>query len=184
MTAITITEQQLYLALWTFLKDLALPGLASDGTSVVQGQDNRVSQLTGNYIVMQSLYMPILSTNKTRWTPGSANPGIEGNARSQEWVCQLDVYGENASDIAAIISLVTKTPYAADRFATYGVDMEPLYATEPRQTTMINGEQQYESRYTLEFHAQYNPVVTTPLDFATQLRIGLAEVDTKFPPES
>lgn len=184
MASISITEQQLYLALWTFIKDLALTGLPTDGTGTVQGQDNRVAQLTGDYVVMQSLFMPILSTNKTRWTPGSANPGAEGNGRSQEWVCQLDVYGPNAADNAAVLSLVTKTPYAAARFATYGIDMEPLYATEARQTTMINGEQQYEQRYTLEFHAQYNPVVTTPLDFAAQLRIGLAEVDTKFPPES
>src|SRR6185437_8444727 len=52
-----------------------------------------------------------------------------------------------------------------------GVDMQPLYAEEPRNLTMINAENQYEPRWSFDFIAQFNPVVSTPLDFAVALTV-------------
>ncbi len=48
---------------------------------------------------------------------------------------------------------------------------------------MINGEQQYESRWTFDFVAQFNPVIAVPEQYADQLQINLAEIDATFPPE-
>ena len=60
--------------------------------------------------------------------------------------------------------------------------MQPLYASDPKQTTLINAEQQYNNRWTMDFFAQFNPVVQVPQDFAAALQVDLAEVDEHFPP--
>lgn len=179
MTAatITITEQNLYGTYRAFIQSLLDPSVR-----VLQGQGNRTAMPTGSFVVMQTLSSPILSTNRDTWTPGSVNPGLIAAERSMEWICQTDCYGDDAMELANIISLKARSQYGCDQFATSGFGIQPFYATEPRQTSMINGEQQYENRYTFELHAQYNPSVSTPQDFADTLDIALVEVDAEFPP--
>jgi hypothetical protein len=172
---VNVTEQDLYTALRAFLL------VAAEG-EVVDGQDNLVGLPNGVFCYMTTLRLTGLSTNKTEW---NALALTEANSRSTEWACQLDFYsdtmgpgGTNAWSVAQLI----RTSYAYDFFADLPAGVQPLYATDPINTTMINGEAQYQERYTLEFHAQFNPVVTTPLAFADTLSIGIVEVDAKFPP--
>lgn len=150
-------------------------------TQVVAGQDNLVPQPTGQYVVLQTLLTRPLSTNQESLDVTGL---ITSNARSMEWVCQVDVYGAQAGDRADLLAALVKTNYAIMQFAQSGIDMAPLYATEPRQTTMVNAEDQFEDRYTFEFHAHYNPVVTTPEQSATVLTITPIDVDVRFPPET
>lgn len=173
---ISITKSQLQTALCTFLL-----GILGSGWQVIEAQDNRVAMPTGNFVTMTSLLTPMISTPKEVWTPGTVNPGIESNLTSSRWRCQLDFYGPGAQDAATIVSRLIRTEYACDQFTASGVDMQPLYADEPRNTAMINAEQQYEERWTFDFHAQFNPVVSTPLDFASTLTAELVEVDTTYP---
>ncbi|MEC5859947.1 hypothetical protein QAA66_001505 [Enterobacter asburiae] len=49
---------------------------------------------------------------------------------------------------------------------------------------MINGEQQYEGRWTMEFIGQFNPSVTTRQDFMDSITVGVIAADLKYPPES
>jgi hypothetical protein len=175
VSSTSITESQLYAALRTFLL-----GIAGNVWQVVKAQDNRVAMPTGNFITMTSLTLPILSTSKESWIDPGSNPGTQNNLTSTGWRVQLDVYGPGAQDMALMISRLVRTDYACDQFAASGVDVQPLYAEEPRNTTLINAEQQYEERWTLDVHAQFNPIVTTPLDFADDLKAGLVEVDTTF----
>lgn len=173
---VSITKAQLQTALRAFLL-----GITGNGWQVIEGQDNRVAMPTGTFITMTSMLTPMLSTSKSTWVDPGSNPGTENNLTSSQWRCQLDFYGDGAGDMALTVSRLVRTEYACDQFATSGVDMQPLYAEEPRNTTLINAEQQYEERWTLDFLAQFNPVVSTPLDFAATLTAGLVEVDTTFP---
>lgn len=150
-------------------------------TQVVAGQDNLVAQPTGQYVVLQTLYTRPFSTNSETY---DATGGTTTNSRSMEWCCQVDVYGPQAGDRADLLALLVKTNYAANQFAQSGIDMAPLYATDPRQTTMVNAEEQYEDRYTFEFHAHYNPTVSTPEQFADVLTVTPIDVDVRFPPET
>lgn len=170
---ISITEEMLRQALLEFVATCV------DG-EVVAGQDNRVAQPEGTYYVLQTLWTKGLSTNKETWD--TVNLTVS-NSRDTEWCCQVDVYGANAADRAAILATLCKTQWAADQFAVGGL-LAPLFATDPLQTTMINEEAQYEERYTFEFHAQFNPVVTTPGQFADVLTITPVDVDVRFPPET
>ena len=172
---ISITENDLYTALRAFLMQ------AVDG-DVIAGQDNQVAMPTGTFTVMTTLRVVGLSTNKTVWDQANQQ---EANGRSTEWACQLDFYSDEtgpAVNNAWAFAQLVRTEFACTAFLALPGQIQPLYATDPANTTMINSEAQYQERYTLEFHAQFNPVVTTPLAFADTLTVGLVEVDAKFPP--
>lgn len=176
-TTISITESALLVALRTFML-----GIFPIGVQVIRSQVNRAAMPTGDFIVMTPMLLTGLSQPApVSYTDPGTNPGTANVQRSTQWSVQLDVYGPNAADNAAIVAQLIRTPYACDQLATSG--MQPLYAGEPKQTALINAEQQYENRWTLDFHAQFNPVVQTSQDFAATLYVGLADVDVTFPPE-
>lgn len=172
---ISVTESMLYTALRTFLL-----GLVS--CPIQQSQQNRESMPQGDFILMTGLAAPALSTDKTTFVPGSSNPGNETHARSTQWNVQLDCYGQDAADMAALIATSFKTDYAATALAAAAIEIQPLYANDPRQMTIVNAENQYEPRWIVELALQYNPVVTLPQDFAIGLTVIPAEVDAVFPP--
>ena len=174
---ISITKSQLQTALRTFLI-----GLLGSSWQIIEGQDNRVPMPVGNFVVMTSMTVGYIATPQESWSAGSANPGVDSAKTSSQWRCQLDFYGTGAQDAATAVSRIIRTTYACDQFTASGVDMQPLYAEEPKNLTMINAENQYESRWSFDFVAQFNPVVSTPLDFADSLTVELAEVDAVFPP--
>lgn len=173
--SVSIGKTQLQNALRAFLL-----GITGNGWQVIEAQDNRVAMPTGSFITMTSMLMPMLSTPKQSWTDPGTNPGTENSLTSSQWRCQLDFYGKGAGDMALTVSRLVRTEYACRQFTASGVDMQPLYAEEPRNTAMINAEQQYEERWTFDFLAQFNPIVSTPLDFADTLNAELVEVDTTY----
>lgn len=178
---ISITEANLLTQMKNWL--IAVSGLGTN--AVVKGQANRVAMPNGNYVLMTSLGMKELSyTKKATYTPGSANPGTEGDERSMEWRVQLDCYGPGAFDLADTLKVITRTEFTFDQFAASGVDMQPLYASEPRNLTIVNGEGQYEPRWSFDLHVQYNPVVTFQQSFADALEVTPKSIDAQFPPES
>jgi hypothetical protein len=61
-------------------------------------------------------------------------------------------------------------------------NIQPLYADNPTQMPLIDGEAQYEQRWKLTASLQYNPIVTVSQDFADTLTLTLDEVDATFPP--
>lgn len=133
---IDITEDKLLTALRGFL----LPIVQCE---VFQGQGNRATVPKDPFVEMTTIRTEGLSTNKEIWadTGNSATSAIK-NTRSSKWTVQLDFYGETSMDAANLVAGLIRTDFACTQFAASGVDMAPLYADEPHQTTMINGEQQ------------------------------------------
>lgn len=170
--SIDITGDALLTALRTFL-------LSAFAAEVVQGQANRVAMPQGNFIEMTPLLTADLSTARSTYTPAQQ---LQSIANPVKWTCQLDFYGDAAADNAAIFKTVIRTAYACDQFAASGLVFQPLYASDARNTAMINGEQQYESRYTLEFVGQFTPIVSVTQASALSLQVDLVEVDEHFPP--
>lgn len=170
--AIDITGEALLTALRTFL-------LSAFAAEVIQGQANRVAMPKGSFIEMTPLLTADLSTARSTYTPAQQ---LQSIANPVQWTCQLDFYGDGAADNAAMFKTVIRTAYACDQFAASGLVFQPLYASDARNTAMINGEQQYENRYTLEFVAQFTPIVGVTQQSALALNVELAEVDETFPP--
>lgn len=174
-STVNVTESDLFTALRSFL--LTVIG---DSVEVIQTQNNRVPMPLGPFIAMTPLFITGLSTPVTSYHDPGTNPGERSDTRTTEWRVQLDFYGPNAAVQAATIAGIWRTDYAADLLK--GGPLQPLYPGELQQTTMVNAEIQWESRWTLELRAQFIPVVTSPQDFADQLVIGLAETATTYPP--
>lgn len=173
----SITHSQLQTALRAFLL-----GVLDSSWQCIEGQDNRAPMPVGSYVVMTSMTTAYLATPRDSWAAGTSNPGVDSTTVSSQWRCQLDFFGPGAQDAALAVSRIVRTDYACGQFTASGVDMQPLYAEEPRNLTMINAENQYEPRWSFDFIAQFNPVISTPLDFADSLTIVPAEIDATFPP--
>lgn len=167
---LNVTESQLFTALRTFLIDLIGPGV-----EVIQTQNNRVPMPSGPFITMTPIRIDGLSTDVTGYTADTRT-----DTRTTQWQVQLDFYGPQAAMQAATVAQLWRTSWTTEQLAAG--PLQPLHPGEPLQTTMVNGEMQWESRWTLDLFAQFNPITTVSQQSAIALAIDLAEVDTEFPP--
>ncbi|WP_447876935.1 phage neck terminator protein [Serratia fonticola] len=174
MITTSVTEDDLMTALGGFLTSVS-------GWEVVQSQANDVPMPKRDFITMTSINDVTLSTNRITYTdaPGA---GTQNFTRSVQWDVQVDCYGEKAKDITNTLAALMRSDYACTALAE--TPIQPLYAGEPHNTTMVNGEQLYESRWTVDVHFQFNPTVSTPMEFADQLNTELVSVDATYPPGS
>lgn len=99
-----------------------------------------------------------------------------------QWTVQCDVHGTNGADNARIIEGLFRSEYGTQAFALSGFEIQPLYCDPVRQMPFINGEQQFEDRWTLDLVMQVNPKIETPQAFAAALEVGLIDVDVEYPP--
>lgn len=181
MTAtVNIIQDDLTAALRGFLLSIL------DTDTVELGQQNRTSMPDAdNFVIMTPLGQTGLSTNRVQYEDsGIYGEGKQLNQRSTQWPCQIDCYGERASEFASIVGTLIRSDFSCDWFRENGPVLIPLYCSEPKQTAMINGEQQYEDRWTLDFIGQFNPSVTTRQDFMDSISVGVIPADLKYPPES
>ena len=146
-------------------------------TQVVAGQQNHVPLPQGRVVVITPLMQVAMDVPTTAYD--RVNSGI-GKRQSKDWRIQLDVYGDNAADAAAMLQTVFRTDYAFDWLAEHGYAVRPLYAEDPRNMAFVNDAMNYEARWMLEVHLQANPITALPQQFAQSLHVGLVEVDTKF----
>lgn len=178
--SVNIIQDDLTTALRGFLLSIV------DTQTVELGQQNRTSMpIADNFVIMTPLGQVGLSTNRVKYDDnGMYGQGKQQTQRSTQWPCQIDCYGERASEFASIIGTLIRSDYACEWFSGNGPVLSPLYCSEPKQTAMVNGEQQYEDRWTLDFIGQYNPIVSTPLDFMDNITVGIVAADLKYPPEN
>ncbi len=163
----SITQQELFATLRAFVLTLV-------DVEVVRGQDNRVPMPTGEFVALSPLFTGQLST-----------PVIKSLAETQtvqqstQFNVQIDCYGALAGDRARVISAMLWTPIAVDAMTP---NLTPLYGTDPKQTPLVNGEDQYEERWTFDAVMQYNPVITIAQQTASALAITLDNVDVNHKP--
>ena len=161
--------------------DLLVTVLPS-GTTVAQGQVNRVPAPKGsNYVVMWPLNRERLSTNVDTWDITQANPSELSLLSPGQLTIQLDVHGPASADNVALIETLWRSAYGCDALALVG-DMAPLYCGTPRQMAFINGEQQYEDRWSVDVVLQVNQNLVLTQDFADSLVAGVISVDAAYPP--
>ena len=163
MPAVNVTQTQLYTMLRSFIMNV------TGVSQVIQSQGNRVPMPKGDFITMTPMGTIGLSTNYDVYDASGvdASSGSWTNSRDTQWRCQLDFYGVGAANNCAAVSTMVRSLYAADFFRDS--PLTPLYSSEPLQTSMVNGQEQWEERWTMDFHGQYNPSVTFPVDFITSV---------------
>lgn len=160
-----LTEDQTMTALRAFLVDVL-----GSSVDVIAGQDNRVPEpALPNFIVMTPLLRGRLNTNVHTWDTTNPDPVTLTARRATQFTVQLDVHGPAAGDNTQIVGTLFRDPYGV---AAFPAGIAPLWADEGQQAPFINGENQYENRWTMNVVLQVNPAVSTPQQFADTLTIA------------
>jgi hypothetical protein len=153
--------------IFTALRAILLT-IVPSGTEVVQGQDNRVPAPTStNYVVMTDANRTRLSTNTEDWDRVGTNPTVVTTSMAAGIDIDLDVHGPASADIAVAIAQTWRSAYAVQFKAEGGYAITPQYASEPRQSVFINGEDQYERRWIVTVTAQAASSLDVPAQFST-----------------
>jgi len=150
--SITITEQDVFQAVRTFLLAI-LPS----GVEVVQAFDQSVPMPDGPFLAMSTSGFKPLSTSVG--TYGTSDQSLSF-LQPYEWPVQIDAYGPLSGDYISALCGIFRTPFSVDQFSTYGFDITPLWADDPVQMPIINGEKQWEKRFKTSLHFQVNQQIT------------------------
>src|SRR5487761_2182743 len=138
---IDITQQAAMTALRTFLV-----AVAPDGVEVVLAQGNRVPMPGGMFIAMTPLMRTRLETNVVSYVDPVTAIGSRLDLMPTRFTRQIDCYAAGSGDVAQMIAALFRSEYATASMDGSGAT--PLYAGEPRQMPIVNGESQYEERWT------------------------------------
>jgi len=149
--------------------------LYPSGMEVIQGLGNNVPMPAGPFVCMTALNQRALSTNHESYDVTLQRVVT----RPTEYSIQVDCYGDQASNVATTLSTLWRDPYGCDAMEPIAA---PLYASDPIQMPLVNGEENYEHRWTFTALLQFNPSVTVPQQSADTLNLDLVSVDAEFPP--
>lgn len=166
----SITETQVFTALRAFVLTIV-------DCEVVRLPANRVPAPAGAFVGLSPPSNIPLATNVASYT--GTQKSVE---RSSQITMQIDCYGAGSGDRATAISALLRDSYACEQFAASGFDIQPLYAGDAKQLPLVDGEQQYEERWSFEAVLQFNPVITMPQDSATSLTPVVVNVERTYPP--
>lgn len=177
--AIAPNLQQIYAALVPFI--MTVTGLAA--ANVVQGLPNRASMPLPGFISVQGIFRHRLRTNIHGYTGApSSQATIEEGV---ELTVQIDCYGPEttdevvgAEDWANLLSATLRDEYGC---AALAPTLSPLYADDARMIPLVDGEEQYEERWSLDAHFQFNPVTTIPQQYADVVDLILWDVPQQEP---
>lgn len=173
--AVSITLQDVY----TKLRVLVL-NVVPTGVKCIQGLANRTSMPAPvpGFVAMTANLSKALRTPIDTWDRTNSNPNAIAIEQSMQLRVQLDCYGAASADWAVMLAAVLRDSYSVGLLAP----IAPLYADDPIQAALVNGEEQYEERWIVGANMQYNPVISTPMQFANQAEVGIINVDTRYPP--
>ena len=168
---VDVTEGMVCRAVRAYIKSIA------GDMSVQRTPVNRASMPKGAYVSFTPGLRRPLSTNRETRDDNSRTV-----SRPEQMSFQIDCYGQGSSELAEMLNVLYRDVYACDLFDSFGFSDAPLYAGDIQQAPYVNGEDQYENRYTFEIELQINSRVTVPLQSCNILGIDLVSVDATFPP--
>lgn len=167
MTAVlTPSENTVFDAVWGWVASLFDVSVTPN---IFKGFQNITSTPLNSYIVLSPGVA--VRQDQIRRTYDSTN-GLSLNQRNTTYSYQVDCYGPQGPDFANTIAIAWRTMAACDYFdgtfsnpPTAPLPVTPLYADEPSQLNIVNGELVYEQRFMLRLFLQVNQVVSLPQDF-------------------
>jgi len=170
------TLDDIYTKLGNFLESV-LPA----GVPVIQLPVNRASMPPSDpgFVGMTARVQQRIMTNLDRWNPADVAPTELAIEQAVQLAVQLDCYGAAAGDWAVILSTVLRDEYSMPALAPI---LAPLYCDDPKFAPLVQGEEQYETRWIVPAYLQYNPVTSVPAQFANAAEAALINVDVSYPP--
>ena len=175
--AVSITIEDVYTKLRTLVLDVV-----PVGTEVVQGLGNGVPMPAGStssgFVAMTANLFNPHRTPQESWDRVAVNPTQIAIEQGTLIRVQLDCYGPLSANWAVMLMTILRSDYGV---RLLGPDVTPLYADNPMQAALINGEELYEQRWIVGANLQYNPVIMTAAEFAATLEVDIIEVDEAYP---
>lgn len=156
---LTPTENQIFNAVWNLLAQYFAP---ADQVNIFKGYQNWTSSpSSGTYAVISPGVMVRQDQGVRDYDPTNSLITI---TRGTTYSYQVDCYGPAGPDWANIIAIGWRSIWSCDNNAQPLI-FTPLYADEPQQLNIINGELVFEQRFTLKLYLQVNQRVSLPQDF-------------------
>lgn len=151
------------------------------GVQVIQAVENRVAMppASPGFIAMTARVQNRIMTNVDSWDRDAMDPTAIDIEQAIRLGVQLDCYGADSGDWAVMLSTVLRDEYSMPFLAPI---LAPLYTDDPKFAPLIDGEEQYERRWIVGAVLQYNPVVSTPMQFAGEAEATLINVDEAYAP--
>jgi len=174
------TESQVFTALRSWVKNV-LPS----AVEVVRGDNNRVPSPKDDFVVLSRINKVMLEWPTETYTDDFVDTGtITGvevltNTQPIDFAIQVDCYGSNAGDYVTILATLWATSQACSFLDSLGI--QPLYMDDPKHVPFIDGEKQYEQRWVTTAHLQYNPAVSTAMQFTSTTEVEIINVDRTYP---
>ena len=118
----------------------------------------------------------VVSASQTVASEAMASGGLQ-LLTGMRITIQLDFHDQDgAADDVQTVMTAFRDDYACEFYAATGFDIQPLYTSDPMQAPFVNGENQYEDRWTLDLVMQANPIISPPQQFADILTPTLEQV--------
>lgn len=157
-----------------------IAGIVPVGVMVTQGLGNRVPMppVLPGFVCMTATLLNPHRTPETSWDQVGLDPTAIVIEQGMLVRIQLDCYGADSADWAVMLAATMRTDYACTALAP----VAPLYCDNPIQAALVNGEEQFEERWIVGANLQYNPVITTPMQFAAEAVVSTINVDERYPP--
>lgn len=159
MTAVlSPTEDQVFGQVW----DLIASYFDSSVQQVIfKGFQNLTATPKGSYIVIS----PGVNVRQNQIERGY-DPvlGTQILTRRTTYSYQVDCYGPQGPDWSNTIAIAWPSLWSIDNGDQPPL-ITPLYADEPQQLNIVNGELTYEQRFMLRLFGQVNHTVALPQDF-------------------
>ncbi len=176
--AVVPTLQNVYAPIVAFI--ISVTGLAD--TQVIQGIQNRAPMPEPNFIVVQALFRHRNITNIDIPDELTEPPVTAGIQEGVELTVQIDCYGLSGCDWANMLSATLRDEYGCTALAALGAamtppfELQPLYADDARMIPLVDGEEQYEERWSVDARFQINPLTTIPQQYADVAKLTMINV--------
>ena len=159
---------------FTGLKAWLMDALGLPSASVIQELQNRAAAPKTGFVNMLHRLQKRMGANTVVYSKSGQSVTT---TRPTDFQIQTDCYGSASGDWANIIATVWNSPLAVQFLASYGIT--PLYAEDPRELSGVNGEDQYEERWIVILHMQFNPEMAAPMTFLTIPNPTILDILTK-----
>lgn len=159
------TEDQVFFALWSWVASLADQGIVpsrvfktdQNFTATPIDTTGGSNPALASYVLIRPGIMQRQDQQRREYDVPNQQVIL---TRGVTYSYQVDCYGPRGPDWASIISLAWSSAVAVEWFAGNAIasllpapmpvaaaSMAPLYADDPQQLNIVNGEMQYEQRY-------------------------------------
>ncbi|WWQ12989.1 hypothetical protein PQ43W_43 [Ralstonia phage PQ43W] len=156
--ALNVSEDAVFSVLWGWLASLFDPSVSD---SIFKGYANMTAAPAGgNYVVISPGVLQRQDQGDRTYDPAN---GLINVGRRAIYSYQVDCYGPQAPDYANIITVAWNSIWTAEQLS--GGALQALYADEPVQLNITNGEMQYEQRFMCKLFAQVNHSLALPQGF-------------------